>query len=403
MDLPRRGAVKHGRARRCKLRLPLDVDAKTNYTALQEPWLTTTLNPSFGERSDERRSLDFWLCNTGPTLANYGPNFDFWCQLIPTRAWQSEVIRHLVVATSMIDEQLGVYRTATSSKVGPEVIWHYHAAIKRMAGAKNPEKSCLVLASLLAWVCETLLKNYSSANIHINAATRLLSELETSSTGLDQTTRDFMVQCRPMLGLSASYVKVVCENTVPPENSQTAAFTNINGHKVHEIPVLESLTQIRDLGFDMIYLYLSTTQTRYDAWMQRVNVKNWHMAMRVYCSRSKLESNLYKNCVQLLFNLGLSFLPESEAGHFSQHATPNPTNHAIIALERIMVENEKNKVGSDRALVEDTIQKALRLIAGHVHDDDIRRRAVLLLGKLAVKAQASEHAEGLSIRNLQRS
>jgi hypothetical protein len=63
---------------------------------------------SSGKTSEELRGLDYWQRRTGQTLANYGPNFDFWCCLLPLCAWQSQAIFHLVVACTLVDEQLGL-------------------------------------------------------------------------------------------------------------------------------------------------------------------------------------------------------------------------------------------------------------------------------------------------------
>ncbi|ETI25495.1 hypothetical protein G647_02268 [Cladophialophora carrionii CBS 160.54] len=347
----------------------------------QEPQLLISVSPSFGGALDELRSLDYWLDQTGPTLANYGPNFGFWCSLIPMWAWRSDIIRNLLAATTLIDEQLGLYRTATSSDLSPTAIWHYHAAIQGMAMAKQPDKLCLTLASMLAWVFETLQKNYSAAKIHVRAASRLLSELEAPSDKMDKSTLDLITQLNSVLQLSASYTKAICEDNVDLLRTLTKGPIVARAEDL-TIPPVESLIHARDLLLDSISRYIASDKTEHSARLQRLYIKSWHKAMRRYCSCSTRESHVYKKSVQLCFNLGMAFLPESEAGTFSYQATPNAVRHLLEAYERLVVEKQTRGSGPENDSIDKTIVMALELILDQVHHVHLRARAALLLQKL---------------------
>jgi hypothetical protein len=357
------------------------VDTQANeWLPQQDPRLLKSVNPCFGATSSELRSLDFWLDQTGPTLANYGPNFGFWCGLIPMWAWESDIIRHLLVATTLIDQELGLFRTATSSELSPAVIWHYHAAIQTMATTKQPNKFCLTLASMLAWVFETLQRNYSAAKIHLQAASRLLSELVAPSNKPDRSTLDLIVQIKPVIQLSASYTKAVCEDDIDLLNTRTDEPVAVRAEDII-FPPFQSLIHVRDLLLNSISRYLVTEKTEHSARVQRLYVKYWHKAMRQYCSCSK-ESHLSKKTVQLYFNLGMAFLPESEAGTFSYQATPDSIRHLLEAYERVVAEKQTRSSGPENNNIDQTIVMALELILGQIHHVHLRARAALLLQRL---------------------
>lgn len=347
-----------------------------------DPQLSKPLNSPFGEAPEDLRSLDFWLCQTGPTLANYGPNFGFWCGLIPMWAWRSEPVRNILVATTLIDEQLGLYRTASLSEISPVVISHYHAAIKAMATAKQPNKICLTLASLFAWVFETLQKNYPAARIHINAASRLLSEIEAAAEKHDQPTLDLIEQTKPVLQLSQSYTKAICEDALDLQLGSIDGPLRINEEDL-STPMFHSLRDVRNVLLDSTVRYLATdTKTDYTARMQRLYVKKWHRDMRQYCSCSRKESHLYKKAVQLYFNLGIVFLPEAEAGAFSYQSTPNAVRHLLEAFERLAAENQVNKLRPENEEVAETLLMAVDVMIGQIRHDHLYARAALLLLKL---------------------
>ena len=345
----------------------------------QSPGLARQVNLSFGTRPEERRSLHFWLYETGPTLSNYGPDYGFWIMLLPQAAWRSPVCRHLLVATALVDEQLGLYRKATTSKLTPQAIWHYHAAIKKMANAQAPDVLCLTLASLIAWVFETMQSNYSAAKIHIRAASRLLRELESSSSGLDWISLDTLAHIKPVLHLSEAYSHAIFspdpqDESLPPDVVNAA---RAKADKIH----LHSLVEARDLLLDRIALFrLSIDRTGHAALAQRLYIRSWHKSVRQYCSQGS-ESNLHKKAVQVLFNVGMALLPESEAGAFSYAANPVAAKHILDALERIMSEKIKARQIDDRD-IELTLSLALKVVMCNIRDEPHHGRAGQLLSML---------------------
>ena len=296
-------------------------------------------------------------------------------------AWRSDVVRNILVATTLIDEQLGLYRTASLSEISPVVISHYHAAIRKMATAKQPDKFCLTLASLFAWVFETLQKNYPAAKIHINAASRLLSEIEAGTERLDQTTLDLIEQTKPVLELSLSYTKTICEDASDLQLRSIDGPLRIDEEDL-SFPVFRSLRDLRDVLLEATMRYLATEHTEYTARRQRLWVKKWHRAMRQYCSRSRKESHLYKKAVQLYFNLGMVFLPEDEAGTFSYQSTPSALRHLLEACERLAAENQVNKLRPENEEVAETVVMAVDLMIGQIRHDHLYARATLLRQKL---------------------
>ncbi|KAJ9610658.1 hypothetical protein H2200_005435 [Cladophialophora chaetospira] len=357
-------------------------------SAQQPPPLPRPVKPLFEGTPEELRGLEYWISETGPTIANYGPSFDFWCRVVPMWAWQSQVIRHLLVAATQFDEHLGLYRTASASQLGPVAISHYLAAIKNMATATESDKFSVTLAGVLGWVFETMQDNHSAGQIHLSAASRLLSELEAAPGNVSQSSLELIEQMNAAVHLVAAYAKAECQDAL--EHPDGPLTINTEGFN---IPVAHSLADWRDALLESTARYLANDQTRYAARAQRLYVKNWHRSLRHYCSRSKEESHLHKKTVQMLFNLGLAFLPEEEVGCFSYQATPNAIRHLLDAFERADAENQKNKLGSENGDITETIVMALELMLGQLQHEELDKRAGELLHKL--RKQFEELNNGL--------
>ncbi|OAL26706.1 hypothetical protein AYO22_04059 [Fonsecaea multimorphosa] len=382
-----------------------------DFSSWHDPHLATTVNLWFGDTDEERRSLEFWLRGTGPTLGNFGPDNDFWCSFIPRWAWQSPVVRHLMVAAALVDEQLGLYRKATTSRVTPRVIWHYHAAITRMANAKAPDKLCLTVACLVAWICETMQRNYAAAGVHIKAASRLWGELRASSARFDRSTLDTVVTIGRAVRVCESYFEAVLAED-RPSSDPLIDGTGPGADVACDVPVVHSLTQARGLLLDSIAAFSAKEWTESDARRQRLFVRNWHQAIRRYCSHSP-ESRLYKVTVQMLFNVGMAFLPESEAGSFSYYANPIALKHILEVFERILAERRKEKPSAGDE-VEETVAAALEVMNNNLYHDNLYQRAERLRGtwtdprsspdmvKSDLNAQSDHIAQVLSLLPKQR-
>ncbi|KIW24009.1 uncharacterized protein PV07_09748 [Cladophialophora immunda] len=346
----------------------------------QDPYLAATIDVLFGDTDEERRSLDFWLRGTGPTLGNFGPDNDFWCCFVPRWAWQSPIVRHLMVAAALVDEQLGLYRKATTSRVTPRVIWHYHAAITRMANAKAPDKVNLTVACLVAWVCETMQRNYAVAGVHIKAASRLWGEIKASSDKLPQSMLDTMAPIERAVRLCDSYTKAVLAED-PPSSNPLMDGTGPVEDTTGDVPVVHSLRQARGLLLESIAAFSAKEWTDADARRQRLYIRNWHQAIRRYCSYGT-ESRLHKITVQMLFNVGMAFLPESEAGTFSHYANPKALKHILEIFERISAEKRKEKPSLDGDEIEVTLVSALEVMMNNIYHDNLYQRCEQLRGAL---------------------
>lgn len=362
---------------------------KTNPVAVENsPRLTTQVNVVFGNRPEESRSLDFWVSETGPTLANYGPEFSFWNGLIPLWAWQSPVCRHLMVATALVDEQLGLYRRATATQVTPQAIWHYHAAIKRMARASTPNKICLTLASVIAWVFETMQGHYPAAKIHIRAAGRLLKDLQDSE--LDASSKDMLKPIQEVIDLGTSYTNALFL-PYPHDDIHAADVVDATGGKP-----IRSLGDARDILLDRIAQFsLSNDRTEAAALEHRLYISSWHKSIRNYCSQSG-EANLHKRTVQILFNVGMASLPESQAGAFSHEGNPPATKYFLDAYERMIKEKMVSKPSDkDDRDIELTLSLGLKVAMLKMDDEANREHAARLLGMLRYQGDTEMASPGI--------
>ena len=343
--------------------------------------LTASVVPFIGDTPEERRAMKFWLCETAQTLANYGPRFDFWSNVVPMWAVQSDVLRHLLVSTTLVDEQLGFYRPATTSNLSPAAIWHYHAAIKKMASDQEPNMFVLTLASLLGWVFETLQRNHTAGLIHIRAASRLLTEVEGSLPSQNSSMGHLVALLKPMLRLGLSYMDAVFKD-VASQDDRPADEEVVARDVLQDIPVIGSLSQATALLLDSTERYVLSPQIKHAASRQRQYMVRWHNAIRQYCSKSLQESHLYKMVAQLLFNFGLAFLPESEVGTFSCQAGPQAITHLLAAMERIATKTQNDNFREDNQAIKETLVNALDLLMRHVRLDHFYARAVYLRDEL---------------------
>jgi hypothetical protein len=258
-------------------------------------------------------------------------------------------------------------------------IQRYHTAISIMASAEQPNKVWLTIASLLAWVYEMLQRNRAYATIHIEAAERLLKELEASSAKLDGATMDLVAQIKPMWLLGSSYTKAVCYDD-PPVNHDSLHDPAVDDNSPFPLP--QSLLEARDALLETTERYLQTDRGEpashdYLKWL-----RHWHTSTRAFCSGSAKESHLFKKTAQILFNVGMVFLPETKSGAFSNEAGPNALNHIMNALEHILTDIQKDKYIKDRADIEETLEMAARLILRHTHNQSVHTRLVELLDML---------------------
>lgn len=344
--------------------------------------LTRQLPSLFSDQHEEQRSLDFFLSATGPTLANYGPSYEFWNELIPQMAWHNAACRHLLVAMAQFDEQIGLYRIATRSALSPVPVWHYHAAIKEMAISKEDDAPAMTLASLMAWVFEALQGNYPTSRVHIGASLRLWTELQSRSSWLTPSARDLLTQIEPMIRWAGSYTQAIFDDEVlslaqiPPNVIRAAEGDNALSLPFHSLGEAREMLMRRIQNIDSS----PNRWTQDVALSQRLYFKRWHKSIRRYCSTGP-ESNLHKQAVQILFNVAMALLPECEAGAFSHAANPAAVGSVLDSYQRVMCERKRERRVDD-ADIERTLSSALETIRLNITDEPYQHRAEKMLVQL---------------------
>jgi hypothetical protein len=259
-----------------------------------------------------------------------------------------------------------------------------------MATMGQPDKTCLLVASLLAWVFETLQQNHEAGKIHIEAASRLLDDLNASQGEMDALSAPLLPSLNKVVPLAVSYSTFVCDdnplslNTTIPDEQIALTFLP---------PRITSLTQARDVFISSLVTYLASSKTASDTRVQRLFTRNWHRAVRDFCGQQATESMLYRRTLQVLFYFGMSFLPESETGSFSYGANPDQMRHHLTAFERFIGEDDAtNQTDPDSLNIRETIVTALEVMIPHVYHDSIRLRAMELLSKLKPVPLTAESA-----------
>ncbi|KIW14821.1 hypothetical protein PV08_07606 [Exophiala spinifera] len=370
--------VKH---RSCGRERPEDItdlarEAKRN-ALIRAQWnyLTHNVNVRFGESPRDQRSLKFFLAETAPTIGNYGPCNMFWTRLVPQLAFEFPVIRHLLVAMALLDEQLGVSET-TKIKPASLALWHYQMALRGMAMVERADEPFLVLASSMGWVFESLQGNFSASAIHLRASARLLKELESGSS--DPLASDMVAAVKPMVNLSMSFSSIVHGASSPIDTLLGPDDGDCDDQPTEPWAVsIDSLAQARDMLIERLTRFKrADVPSRYTALALRRYIVSWRKRARIHCLPSK-ESSLHKQTMQILFIMALSFLPEDIAGPFST-ANEAASRHLLDTIERLAVA-KRETASWDEADIDVTLSVALAFLAEHLPDLYSRKRAGHLL------------------------
>ncbi|ETN41333.1 uncharacterized protein HMPREF1541_03268 [Cyphellophora europaea CBS 101466] len=109
---------------------------------------------------------------SAPSLVNFGSHY-FWNKLVIQVALEDEAIRHLVLATALLDcRERGVLGLDKANKYHDE---HYRTALRTLGTRANPDPAILLMACLLFIVCEEFNQNRFGALQHIIAGRRIMS------------------------------------------------------------------------------------------------------------------------------------------------------------------------------------------------------------------------------------
>lgn len=337
---------------------------------------------------EEHRALQFWMDETGPSLADYGPHCDIWVTVIPQMAWQSSIVKHLLVATALLDEQLAFRDHSQSLQLNSRIFWHYQAALKMIMSGTSP-RLIIVLASLIAFIFEAAAGNYSAAKVHLKATSTLVLALETPSSlsASDDATLDIVqTNIKPCLELCESFCRAMFRQKPAVDVSRWREGEPRYGHdratsfisyKEARIAMSENIAQY----------FLSKSSSEAAAAEQRLRISIWH---KMLCRYRYLGfgTRLHRRAINLLFNVAMAFLPESEAGAFSFSVNVATIDHILDRVHSMMQKGYEE----DEAELEDryeTLRCVLDLVICYVHTDQQCARASQLL-QLLPAANADE-------------
>ena len=124
---------------------------------------------------EERRSIAYWVANTGPWLGYYAGKGarHTWEVILPRCAQQLPAAKHLIVAVAMLDERLSNPSPQTVECRSQRILSHYNAAIKTLVSGRAAQLDIL-LSSMIAWVLEIMNDDPQTAKMHLDASGRLL-------------------------------------------------------------------------------------------------------------------------------------------------------------------------------------------------------------------------------------
>ncbi|KAJ9626826.1 uncharacterized protein PV06_00522 [Exophiala oligosperma] len=180
-----------------------------NPRILARPQIARQIIHALGDTPEERRSIRFWLSETAPNLTKSWLNHEVWAVVVPLWATVCPACRHLLVAAALADEQLRINKGAGAGVGSPSTnltrstFCHYQWALRRISSIEIPDPLQIVgfiVASLISWVFEAAQGNALAANVHIKAASRILRELEVSTT-LSSLELDQLAELKPVVYL----------------------------------------------------------------------------------------------------------------------------------------------------------------------------------------------------------
>ena len=293
---------------------------------------------------------------------------------MPQRAEACHVLRHLLVATALLDEHLGLQVSTPSKRLPPLVYYHYHIALKDMINLESMAYDLLVLASMVGWLFETMQSNYHAATSHLNTTSRLMGEISRSKTSKNESTHDLLLQIRPILILAEVYNRsALTGNSIGETASVANEPTNLQGD-----PGLRSLVDARCRISDRITRYAFTaTITTESVSVQKQYLAAWRSALCAYHCKGS-ETILHKQLIELLVNIGIMLLPHVDTVASKFMESVQQVKDALESVRTFMIEKRKFCQPDDRS-IERTLLLILKFVLYHFRDQSCQDTAHALM------------------------
>lgn len=285
---------------------------------------------------EENQYLQHWILITSPMLSYYGPQGDLFTDIVPRLAWQSPIIKHLVIALSMTHKKFHTGVASATTAFTSRALSHYLAAINLLRGNDVP-KIEVIVASMIAWCMESMQNNLPAALTHLAATTRLLKErgkwklteqeediLEkavTPTTGLAQGLTALMLRSEPHAG------------EIQPEYR----------HHIYSTWVESSMStkeEARAVICDYIER-LALAEQPHDIAQLRDSFSMWFATVRRWDQESIRSPDL--TALLLLFNTGMAMLPASEVAGYSYSQNPDTIGFVVDGAAKLVVAAQKSE------------------------------------------------------------
>lgn len=308
------------------------------------------------EDRSEAQSVQFWLFETAQNLTTYGPTGTTWTVLVPSIMQQYDSVRHLVLATAMLDQSMGFSTIPSTLKA--KAFHHYQAAISAMINTQHP-RSIIVVASLIAWMFETMLGQWSTATVHVRAASKLIEENQDNSLEFSYSDRQMIeYSLKSCVRLAEGYSQTMF-NGHSCKEAYVDEPPRVQNTSVQQLSI-KSLCQAQKMVESEIEQFCSKSFTLEEAGKFRVWLSKWQMAIMAY-RRCGPESFLQKRSTHLFFNLAMALLPAREAGAFSQESNETPVKHILTMVKRLRDEALK-PCRDDRKLILGSLRSLLYIL-----------------------------------------
>ena len=324
---------------------------------------------------------------TGPTLSIFGDSHQLWTVLVPQRAETCHVLRHLLIATALLDEHLGLQVSTPSKRLPPLVYYHYHIALKDMINLESMAYDLLVLASMVGWLFETMQSNYHAATSHLNTTSRLMGEISRSKTSKNKSTDDLLLQIRPSLILAEVYNRsALTGNSIGKNAPMANEPTKSQGDSG-----FRSLVDAGCRISDRITRYAFTTAvTTESVSVQKQYLAAWRSALSAYHCKSS-ETILHKQLIELLVNIGIMLLPQVDTVASKSAASVVHVKDALESVRTFMKEKSKFCQADDRS-IERTLLLILKFVLYHFRDQSCQDNAHALMVTLRNQSTYRETA-----------
>jgi Fungal Zn(2)-Cys(6) binuclear cluster domain len=260
---------------------------------------------------EEKRSIAYWVANTGPFLGKYaGQARAMWEVVLPRCAQQLPATKHLLVAVAMLDERLSNSSSQPLEERTRRILNRYQSALKCLV-AKDTIQLDVLLSSMVAWVLEIMKDDAQRAKMHLDASGRLLQKAiansphDVHSEEQDIIHRHMTVAHQQCVGYAKTEPR---QDDEPHHDAASLVPTPISKHDPHFITSIVQLKQIIKEYFQQLSLAQETGFTISQARQHR---RSYEIALLEYRHVAS-EPDINIIAVHLWLNLTNHLLPGTE-------------------------------------------------------------------------------------------